>query len=199
MMKSTKEQEPVRTLIVSSGEKGTAFLRASLPPGNFCPPLVVGSVTEARQLPGDSDAYGLILINAPLPDESGNDYAVRMAEETCAGVILVTRAEIYEQVCAAVEPSGVLTLPKPMPHGAMTSAIRLALATHNRLRQVATKTATLQKKMEEIKLINRAKLLLVSKFGMTEADAHRLIEKQAMDLRETRADVAENLIRTYES
>ena len=32
---------------------------------------------------------------------------------------------------------------------------------------------------------------------MTEAEAHRYIEKQAMDLRLSRKEVAENIIHTY--
>ena len=35
--------------------------------------------------------------------------------------------------------------------------------------------------MEDLKIINRAKLLLVQQLKMTEAEAHRYIEKQAMD------------------
>ena len=39
--------------------------------------------------------------------------------------------------------------------------------------------------MDEWKIVNRAKWLLIGKLGMSEADAHRYIEKLAMD---TRAD-----------
>ena len=51
--------------------------------------------------------------------------------------------------------------------------------------------------MNEIRLVNRAKWLLISELKMTESDAHRYIEKQAMDLRISKREVAENVIRTY--
>ncbi len=35
--------------------------------------------------------------------------------------------------------------------------------------------------------------------GLTEAQAHRLIEKQAMDERQTRAEVAMRILKTYEN
>jgi len=53
--------------------------------------------------------------------------------------------------------------------------------------------------MEEIRVINRAKWVLIKHVNMTEDEAHRLIEKQAMDTRTTRRAVAESIIRTYES
>ena len=52
---------------------------------------------------------------------------------------------------------------------------------------------------EDIRLIDRAKCILIEYLNMTEKQAHKYIEKQAMDLRTTRRAVAESLLRTYES
>ena len=57
---------------------------------------------------------------------------------------------------------------------------------------------TIEEKMEEIRLVNRAKWLLIECLSMTEADAHRYIEKTAMDTGSKRREVAESIIRTYE-
>ena len=59
------------------------------------------------------------------------------------------------------------------------------------------KRALKEKKIEEIRLVNRAKWLLIECLGMKESDAHRYIEKQAMDLRISKSEMAENIIRTY--
>ena len=48
--------------------------------------------------------------------------------------------------------------------------------------------------MEEIRLVNRAKWLLIEQLKMTEAEAHRHIEKQAMDRCVTRRAVAEDIL-----
>ena len=51
--------------------------------------------------------------------------------------------------------------------------------------------------MEEIRLVNRAKWLLIDAASdMTESEAHRYIEKQAMDRCVTRRSIAENIICT---
>ena len=70
-------------------------------------------------------------------------------------------------------------------------------ATRERLRNMQTKTLSLQEKMEEIKLINRAKWALINSLGMTETDAHRYINIQAMDRCVTRKEIAENIIKIY--
>ena len=59
------------------------------------------------------------------------------------------------------------------------------------------KTASVEEKMEEIRIINRAKWLLIEQLKMTENQAHRYIEKQAMDRCVTRRAIAENILSTY--
>ncbi len=59
------------------------------------------------------------------------------------------------------------------------------------------KTVSIEEKIEEIRLINRAKLLLIEQLKMTEAEAHRYIEKQAMDRCTTRKTIAERILSAY--
>ena len=54
-------------------------------------------------------------------------------------------------------------------------------------------------KIEDIKMIDRAKCILIQYLNMTESEAHRYIEKQAMDMRTTRKTIAEGILRTYEN
>ncbi|MPN53777.1 hypothetical protein SDC9_201443 [bioreactor metagenome] len=48
-------------------------------------------------------------------------------------------------------------------------------------------------------MIDRAKMLLISHLAFSEAQAHRYIEKQAMDMRATKRAIAEEILKTYES
>ena len=52
-------------------------------------------------------------------------------------------------------------------------------------------------KIEEIKLVNRAKLLLMEKEGLDENGAHRFLEKLAMNSRSTKRKIAEEIIAKY--
>jgi response regulator NasT len=51
--------------------------------------------------------------------------------------------------------------------------------------------------MEEIRLVNRAKWLLIENLKMTESDAHHYIEKQAMDRCCSKKEIALGIIKTY--
>ena len=66
-----------------------------------------------------------------------------------------------------------------------------------RLRKAEKKTLSIQEKMEEIRIVNRAKWLLISEIKMDEPNAHRYIEKQAMDRCVSKREIAEEIIQTY--
>lgn len=57
--------------------------------------------------------FDLIFINAPLPDEFGVEFSQYAAGQTSAGVLLLVKAEIADDVAAKVERDGVLVLSKP--------------------------------------------------------------------------------------
>ena len=77
-------------------------------------------------------------------------------------------------------------------------AVLLLAAVRIQLEQMQHKTEKLEAKVADIRIINRAKLLLVQHLQMTETEAHKYIEKQAMDTSMRRRTIAENIIRTYE-
>ncbi|MEI3084808.1 MAG: ANTAR domain-containing protein [Oscillospiraceae bacterium] len=58
--------------------------------------------------------------------------------------------------------------------------------------------AALRGKLDDARLINRAKLLLISRLKMSEDEAHRFLERSAMDGCMKLRTVAESIIRTYE-
>ena len=120
---------------------------------------------------------------------------LKVAAQT--GVLLLVRAEQYPDVTARVCQSGVLTLQKPTSPAIFSSTLQLLCATRARLRRMEQKTATLEEKMAEIRLVNRAKWVLIEQLKMTENEAHKFIERQAMDRCVTRRTIAENILATY--
>ena len=142
--------------------------------------------------------YDLVVVNAPLTDEFGHELALSAAESSAAGVILIVKSELADELSARVEDVGVFVVPKPVSRPFFYQAVRLAQASHRRVLGLRTENVRLQSKIEEIRLVDRAKCALIQYLNMTEPQAHRYIEKQAMDLRLTRRQVAENIVKTYE-
>ena len=111
--------------------------------------------------------------------------------------MLLVKAEHYSDINARVSPYGILVLSKPTPIQMITQSLLLLCGTRERLRKMEQKTASIEEKMEEIRIVNRAKWLLIEQLKMTEKEAHRYIEKQAMDRCVTRRIVAEKILATY--
>ncbi len=77
-------------------------------------------------------------------------------------------------------------------------SLRLAIATKERLLVLERKNQQLESKLEQMKTVNHAKWVLIQYLKMDEYQAHKYIERQAMDRRVTLREVAEGIIKTYE-
>lgn len=184
-------------LVVSSSEKFNSTMKTLLPMTDYWPLDFAGSVSEARRRMLETE-YDLVLINVPLPDDFGTRLATSICNETGLGVLLFVKAAMYDDVCSKVTEYGVLTVSKPAPLQVVRQSLSVLCATRERLRRMEARQASVEEKIEEIRLVNRAKWLLIERLGMTEAEAHRYMEKQAMDQRVSKRGLAEIIIKTYE-
>ena len=141
-------------------------------------------------------SFDIVIVNAPLPDEFGTQLALELSETSGAGVLLLVKAEQYAELSARLTPNGILTLQKPTTPQLLTQTLQLLCGTRERLRRMEQKTASFEEKMAEIRLVNRAKCLLIERKAMTEQEAHRWIEKQAMDRCVSRKIIAEQILLT---
>ena len=111
-----------------------------------------------------------------------------------SSVLIVTPNEIMKDVADYVTDYGVMVLAKPVEYDLLRRAVKFMIAIQERLFAFDHKLRTLEKKLNEEKIIGRAKCLLIEKKGMTEAEAHRYIGKHAMDEGITRKLMAEDII-----
>ena len=187
----------VRALLVSSSEAQTQRISALLTRARIVPFDHAGS---ARQALEQFDAGGIdgVLIAEPVAGSSGQELALQLKKRHCMAVLLLAAPEHADAAAALLEQSGVLVLPNDAPESLIVQTIRLLTAVRIQLEQMQHKTEKLEAKVADIRIINRAKLLLVQHLQMTETEAHKYIEKQAMDTSMRRRTIAENIIRTYE-
>jgi len=185
-------------LVVSGSEKGLSSVADLLKTMSFTGISVSKSGSEARRMLLEND-YSLIIINTPLSDEFGHDLALTAVQDTLAGAILMVKSEIADEVAARVESAGVLVVPKPAGHHVFYQAIKLVTASQRRIAGLKNENMKLQNKIEEMRLVDRAKCVLIQYLKMTEPQAHRYIEKQAMDMRVTKREIALSILKTYET
>ncbi len=183
-------------LVVSASNKFNDSLRRLLPEDRYSPVILAADVSDARRKLLE-ERYDLVIVNTPLPDDFGTRLALDVCASSGTGVLLLVGAEHYPDVNARVSPYGVLVLSKPTSAQLVSQSLLLLCGTRERLRRMEQKTASIEEKMEEIRLVNRAKWLLIEQLKMTEQDAHRYIEKQAMDRCVTKRVIAEQILSTY--
>lgn len=186
--------EPYSVLLVSASEKLNTAVLPLLPGSDFWPVTAVGSLSRAKRLLLQQ-SYDLVLVNAPLPDGMGTDFAMKLCAETDAAVALLVRSELYEEVNAGALSSGVVVVSKPTNAQLLTQVIRGLCAMRERLRAMRDRQTTVEEKMEEIRRMNQAKWLLIEREGLTEQEAHQRILKTAMERRISKRQAAEEIIR----
>lgn len=146
----------------------------------------------------EKNQYDLIIINSPLEGKTGVDLAVFAAEKYTSGILLAIQTKYADVISQKVEPYGVLVVGKPIVKAFFNQAVRFAEVTKNRVQSLKEENIHLQMKLEEMKLINRAKCVLIQYLSMTEMQAHKYIEKQAMDMRLSKFNVSKRILKAYE-
>lgn len=183
-------------LVISAKENFNASLQSLLPESKYAPVQMVSSVSLAKRVLLER-SFDFVFINTPLPDDFGTRFAIEISGNKGTVILLLVRNEVYEEVCDKVTEYGILTLPKPASKQMVAHTLNFMAGIRERLRKLEKKSLSMEEKMKEIRLVNRAKWVLIDELKMSEADAHRYIEKQAMDHCVSRREIAEEIISTY--
>lgn len=122
---------------------------------------------------------------------------VRLAEGSEAVFLLLVRPGTYEAVWQFVQAARICVMSWPAPQEVFRQTLRNLLLLKKSLRAMQEKTDQLQSQLQDMKRIQKAKSLLMNQLGMSEADAHRWIEKAAMDRCVKKREIAETIIRMY--
>ena len=185
-----------KVLVAGANDKTFALLQTLLPGSSYDPPLRAGSAGEAKRM-ALVYAVDIAILNAPMRDEFGTQLALNLARDN-VGVLLLVPGESFDGVRDQVEDEGVMALAKPLTRQTLEMGLHMITALRGKLLQMDRRNRALQEKMTDIRTINRAKWLLIEQLRMTESEAHYYIERQAMDTRLSRREVAENIIRSYD-
>lgn len=185
-------------LIISNAGNGCDALLNLLKTHEFSHITTAASGSEARRLLIDN-SYDMVIINAPLKNEFGDELSLKISESTTSGVMLIVKTEIADEVSAKVEDYGVFVVSKPISKQLFFQSLKLVSSYRKRLLGLKNENVKLQVKIDEIRLIDRAKCVLIQYLNLTEPQAHRYIEKHAMDLRKTKVQIAQGILKTYET
>lgn len=182
-------------LLVSASGSFLTSLQPMLPMSEYWPVTTVTSISSARRALVEK-TYDLSSSHPPA-DEFGTRFAIDVSAKSSAIVLLFVKNDRYPEVYGKVMEHGVLAVSKPTSTQMVAQSLRVMCTMRERLRMMEAKQATVEDKIAEIRLFNRAKWLLIEHEGISEADAQHRLEKQAMDSRVSKKKVAEEIIKIY--
>jgi response regulator NasT len=146
-------------------------------------------VEQAEQLKPD-----LVVMDVKMPVLDGISAAKKIVEMRIAPVLILTAFSQRDLVERARDAGAMAYLVKPFNKSDLVPAIEMALSRHEEITQLEQEVADLTERLETRKLVDRAKGVLQTKFGLSEPDAFRWIQKAAMDKRTTMREVAQVVI-----
>ena len=180
-------------LLVSASEGFNRSVLPLLPDSAFYPVTQVPDLHAARSCQGTD----LVIVNAPVPGGDSLKYCKGLSETSDAAILLLTPQEQLDSVADDALSAGVLVLGKPLSSAQFQLAIRALCVLRERLRSREGSLHSVEATIEELKLVNRAKWLLITCLNMTEDEAHRYINRLAMQQQRPKREIAESIIRTY--
>lgn len=153
--------------------------------------------TDEQAAAEDYSAYDAIIVSVPLRSEFGLDYVARTAKKTAAPIIVLARADIAEDVQGRIRFTGAFVMPKPFSKSGLVQTVRMAALAKENINRLEREKSELRGKLDDTRVINRAKCCLIQYLNMTEEQAHKHIQKMAMDTRRNQREVAEDILKTY--
>ena len=141
--------------------------------------------------------YDLVIVSTPLRSEFGLNFVADVRSRTDAVILVLAKTEIADEVQNRIKFTGAYVLPRPFSKQSLVQTIKMALMARENMQRLEQEKSKLTKQLDDVKTIDRAKCCLIEYLNLTENQAHRHIQKLAMDTRRTQREIAEDILRTY--
>lgn len=181
-------------LIAAAMEKVATQIKGILPSG-FGKLSYQPSMTKVKQKLME-ESFDLLIIYTPLPDEFGLQAALEIAAKYQAmSILMLVNKDVYQEVLYRSGDSGIMVMARPVNQALFTSSVEMLCTVSRKVQRILNENQKLQRKLEDERYVTRAKCLLIERCGMTEPEAHKYLEKEAMNASVTRREAAIRVIR----
>jgi response regulator NasT len=146
-------------------------------------------VSMARTLSPD-----LVILDVRMPHLGGMEAAEQIHAERPIPIIIATAFSDPQTIARAADAPVFHYLVKPVSAGQLSAAIAVAQARHQEWLAGRQESEQLRKKLEERKLIERAKGILMEREGISEGAAYRVLQRTSQSRNVTMAELSRSLI-----
>lgn len=162
---------------------------------------VVSAATNGRELVADCLELkpDLIISDIRMPEMDGIEAALEISRECPAPIVLVSAYHDPDLIERAETSSVMAYLIKPIQRADLETAIAIARRRFEQMSDSEREVATLRKSLEDRKLIERAKGILMKKAGIPEDEAFRRMQRMSSDTNRKLAEVAKLILAAEET
>ncbi len=141
----------------------------------------------------------LVITDIKMPDMDGIDAAAQIYRQAAIPVILVSAYHDAEFIRRAEADHIMAYLVKPIKQADLEPAIGIAMRRFEQFQTLRKETADLKQALEDRKVIEKAKGILMKKAGLDEHDAFRRLQKLASDKNRKLIDIAQTILTAEEA
>lgn len=136
----------------------------------------------------------IAILDIKMPGLDGLTAARHIAAERLAAVLILTAFSQRELVEQARDAGAIGYLVKPFQKSDLIPALELAIGRHQEMKSLESEIESLSERLDARKVIDRAKGALMDHAGMSEQDAWRFLQTEAMNRRSKVHEVAAQVI-----
>jgi two-component system, response regulator PdtaR len=141
----------------------------------------------------------LVITDIKMPDMDGIDAALQIYRKAAMPVILVSAYHDPELIRRAEADHIMAYLVKPIKQADLEPAISLATRRFEQFQELRKETSDLKQALEDRKIIERAKGILMKKAGLDENDAFRRLQKLASEKNRKLIEIAQIILTAEEA
>ncbi len=182
-----------KKVMINGKIKEKAPYKELFPSSIYAPLTIYESVVEAKHKLA-SEHFDLIWIQGLLQVQQAKEIA--MVYNTM--VLLFVKATIYDQVAYQMRDARVFVFSFPISRSTMSQVVSMVEQFSEKTKTLERKLFLAQKKLKDIKIIDRCKMELMHYFHWNEDKAHHYMEKCAMDQGVSKLQIAHTILAKLE-
>jgi len=141
----------------------------------------------------------LVITDIKMPDMDGIDAATQIYRNAAIPVILVSAYHDSEFIRRAEADLIMAYLVKPIKQADLEPAIGIAMRRFEQFQALRQETSDLKQALEDRKVIEKAKGILMKKAGLDENDAFRRLQKLASEKNRRLIEIAQSILTAEEA
>jgi response regulator NasT len=140
----------------------------------------------------------VVVFDIHLPQQTGLSALRQIYQEKIVAAVAITADRDQDLVRQALEEHVLAFLVKPIEAYQLGSALLVAWARFEELRELTQENASLRQTLQNRKIIERAKGALMKRYRWSEAEAFRRLQRGAMNRRTTMIQLAQAVLNGLE-